>query len=433
MNLPTKTSLIVLAALPVFGSTAVAGPLGIFWTMDTPHRMELFIDHGAVTASEKHGTGAAPLVIVSPNGHWEVEIAITILNAPGGGADGVGLDGRVRHLTGPHGEGVGDWRDFSGVFNAIAAPPIAVGGVVLHLGGIFIHSDTYTERYSWNGAPANPNQMTGFQIRLIGEHPCPPVGGGGICLFAGTFDDEQPGIPVSWLDGWEIWCQGGDDAFVSDEVARSPSNSVQLQPFSDVVRTLEGFDSGRWVFSAWTYVPEWSLGDGYVILMNTYCDGPDEQMNWSMQVRLSPGEGIVESQWDGHQLPLLFDTWVEIRAEIDLDNDRFDVYYGDLLLASDLVWGQNVTPGSALGIAALNLYSEGVFFVDDILLEPAVDACPLDINGDGAINVLDMIEVLLCFGLPASPGCEAQDINNDGTVNVLDLIELLLAFGQACP
>ena len=61
------------------------------------------------------------------------------------------------------------------------------------------------------------------------------------------------------------------------------------------------------------------------------------------------------------------------------------------------------------------------------------DACPVDINGDGVINVLDLIDLLLCFGQPASPGCEAADINGDGTVNVLDLIELLLAFGTACP
>ena len=59
--------------------------------------------------------------------------------------------------------------------------------------------------------------------------------------------------------------------------------------------------------------------------------------------------------------------------------------------------------------------------------------CPQDINGDGVINVLDLIDLLLCFGLPAVPGCKAEDINEDGTVNVLDLIELLLAFGTACP
>ena len=56
-----------------------------------------------------------------------------------------------------------------------------------------------------------------------------------------------------------------------------------------------------------------------------------------------------------------------------------------------------------------------------------------DVNGDGAVNVLDLIDLLLCFGLPAVPGCESQDINADGTVNVLDLIALLLDFGTSCP
>ena len=59
--------------------------------------------------------------------------------------------------------------------------------------------------------------------------------------------------------------------------------------------------------------------------------------------------------------------------------------------------------------------------------------CPTDVTGDGVINVLDLIDLLLCFGQPAVPGCEPQDVNADGTVNVLDLIEVLLAFGQPCP
>ena len=58
---------------------------------------------------------------------------------------------------------------------------------------------------------------------------------------------------------------------------------------------------------------------------------------------------------------------------------------------------------------------------------------PADINGDGVINVLDLIDLLLCFGQPAVPGCDAEDVNDDGTVDVLDLIELLLAFGTTCP
>ncbi len=54
-----------------------------------------------------------------------------------------------------------------------------------------------------------------------------------------------------------------------------------------------------------------------------------------------------------------------------------------------------------------------------------------DVNGDGSINVLDLID-LLCFGLPAVPGCEAEDVNGDGNLNVLDLIDLLLDFATAC-
>ncbi len=68
-----------------------------------------------------------------------------------------------------------------------------------------------------------------------------------------------------------------------------------------------------------------------------------------------------------------------------------------------------------------------------VQLSGTVDLCPWDIDGSGSVTVLDLIELLGCFGQPAVPGCAAEDVNGDGTVNVLDLVELLLAFGTACP
>ncbi len=59
--------------------------------------------------------------------------------------------------------------------------------------------------------------------------------------------------------------------------------------------------------------------------------------------------------------------------------------------------------------------------------------CPADINADGVVNVLDLIDLLLCFDLPAVPGCEDEDVNGDRIVDRLDLIDLLLAFGTSCP
>ncbi len=61
-----------------------------------------------------------------------------------------------------------------------------------------------------------------------------------------------------------------------------------------------------------------------------------------------------------------------------------------------------------------------------------VFAEPADINGDQAVNVLDLVALLLCFGQSAAPNCLAEDINGDGSVNVLDLIALLLKFGTTC-
>ncbi len=49
-------------------------------------------------------------------------------------------------------------------------------------------------------------------------------------------------------------------------------------------------------------------------------------------------------------------------------------------------------------------------------------------------NSANLIDLLLCFGQPDTPPCDTgQDVNGDGTVNVLDLIEVLLAFGTSCP
>ena len=85
-------------------------------------------------------------------------------------------------------------------------------------------------------------------------------------------------------------------------------------------------------------------------------------------------------------------------------------------------WGGELdTLISPIAIAAMEILPGGV--------EPP---CPADITGDRVVNVLDLIDLLLCFGQPAVPGCQREDVNGDGNVNVLDLIELLLSFGQTC-
>ena len=56
----------------------------------------------------------------------------------------------------------------------------------------------------------------------------------------------------------------------------------------------------------------------------------------------------------------------------------------------------------------------------------AAECCPADLNGDGVVNVFDLLELLNTWG--PCPGCPA-DLNGDGVVNVFDLLELLNSWG----
>ncbi len=54
-----------------------------------------------------------------------------------------------------------------------------------------------------------------------------------------------------------------------------------------------------------------------------------------------------------------------------------------------------------------------------------------DVNGDGAINIIDAVAIGAAFGDPASN--PAADLNDDGAVNVFDLILMSVNFGAEAP
>ena len=53
---------------------------------------------------------------------------------------------------------------------------------------------------------------------------------------------------------------------------------------------------------------------------------------------------------------------------------------------------------------------------------PAPDPAPLDVNGDGQVNVMDLVAVALFYGIQVPNGLNIPaDVNDDGVVDVLDL------------
>jgi hypothetical protein len=60
-----------------------------------------------------------------------------------------------------------------------------------------------------------------------------------------------------------------------------------------------------------------------------------------------------------------------------------------------------------------------------------ISPCTGDFNGDGVINISDLLLFIGNFGCPSS--CGVYDLTNDGPVNVSDLLIFMAAYGTICP
>jgi len=119
--------------------------------------------------------------------------------------------------------------------------------------------------------------------------------------------------------------------------------------------------------------------------------------------------------------------WTLDQFNPSVDALRIEVNHKDNI---EQVYVQSPSPGTwTIEIRGYNVPEGPQNFSVAVSPSMTESNIPGDINGDGFVNVLDLIDLLLCFGQPAQPICEAEDLDGDGFVNVLDMIEVLLNFG----
>ena len=75
-----------------------------------------------------------------------------------------------------------------------------------------------------------------------------------------------------------------------------------------------------------------------------------------------------------------------------------------------------------------------LFDVEDAPLDTIVENDTLtlhavDVNGDGNVNILDLVFVAGQFGAPVTDVNRAADVNRDGAINILDLTHIAQHFG----
>jgi len=169
--------------------------------------------------------------------------------------------------------------------------------------------------------------------------------------------------------GWHAWDNvPAAGAYVVDDQNHSTPHSVEIYDISDLVHEFEGYDSGEWVFTAWQFIPSDYIGSQYFIMLNTYEDGGTK--NWALQIEFISVTGELESEPENLRLPIIFDEWVEIRVEIDLDADVQTVYYGGEFL-TEKSWKDGVSGGGAQNIACVDLwgnFATSYVYYDDFSL-----------------------------------------------------------------
>lgn len=145
------------------------------------------------------------------------------------------------------------------------------------------------------------------------------------------------------------------------------------------MRNFKCISNGKYIFSAWWYVPANAdpLQRSYLMLLNQPYTQPG---SFSMQVGANSGT-VIFAPAGGQTVysnagPLTTKTnqWVNVCAFIDLKNDRVKVYYDGQFLA-DARWRANPTQ-SLLQVYAVNVYGGdlgGTSWVDDLAL---VRDCP---------------------------------------------------------
>lgn len=181
--------------------------------------------------------------------------------------------------------------------------------------------------------------------------------------WSDNFDSYALGSGLIGQGGWAGWeASAAADAFVSNTQALSAPHSLESIPTTDIVQEFTE-TSGDWIMTGYCYIPSGSTGKQYFIMLNMYGVGIH---NWSVQLEYDSDGGIVTDYYSSTVTSLINDTWVQVRAEIHLDINVYDLYYNDIFLASN-AWQD----GSGVNeIAALDIFSDGgsAIYWDDLTL-----------------------------------------------------------------
>jgi hypothetical protein len=197
--------------------------------------------------------------------------------------------------------------------------------------------------------------------------------------FFENFDSYATGSEIHGQGGWKGWQNDpAAGATVVDTQSVSTPNSIEIEGASDLIHEFSGYTSGAWTITAKQFIPAGFSGQSYFIFENVYSDTDTSVISWSTQVIFDSGTGMVSNEATGANpgsVPMVTGQWVDLRLDVDLDNDLQTFWYNGTQVYSGS-WTQQfpsqAVPG-ILNIGSIDLFANGAtaVYYDNIQIAPA--------------------------------------------------------------
>ena len=253
--------------------------------------------------------------------------------------------------------------------------------------------------YRWDGGIARNALGYGEPTPIIWGNQFDAGGGAVISSVAVAFPDVgglKTGDPVSVF----LWDDPNNDG--------RPDDVVLLRTLSSTIQTLNEF---------WDEQPE--IFDSY--------DIPPVAVTGSFFVGVTVSTGSFPIAIEDIEPPLRQHGWVYAGSDTAAFRDAYENFFGSYLIrAGELDCNGNGVPDACDIADGTRHDTDG---------DGVPDGCDSDgeIQAEAPIHVPDLIDLISCMGLPATQDCRTADLNGDGAINVLDLTELLLNFRMSQP
>jgi len=202
-------------------------------------------------------------------------------------------------------------------------------------------------------------------------------------LLDGTPDDG----------GWKLYDDGPPSmgAYVVNDQSLSSPHSVEIVGQADIIHEFTGLNSGNWTYTEWVYVPDDYAGGSCIFLGSYYVSGNMAVSRWHLGVSFDGDSDVVYDYYGGvANLPLITDQWVELRVELNFEEDWCECYYNDELLVAG-IWTDMGYGDGYYNLAGLDFcWGDVSIYHDNLSIEGETNGLESNLDCDGSLNWIDV-------------------------------------------